>query len=204
MNSAVKILIGAAFLALATTGCYTKLYRPGMEQAGTGPYGQIYNRYDSSAIDTTLTEKEYQSYDTYPYYDNWSYWGRPRGRTLWGFDFYNYSPDYYWSYYGYYDYYGRPWWDSWYNRGYWGSYPYYGGSGGPAEPPSRQPGDRGRGGGSYGTPPPAQGGGTYVPAPADPAPQPQPQPPKQGTPPPKKQPSGSDSNQGSSGSGRGR
>ncbi|MBU0510022.1 hypothetical protein KKH27_14455 [bacterium] len=164
MNIAAKIVIPAVLLMLLTAGCYTKFYHPGMERDGTGPYSQIYNRYDSTAIDTTLTKPEYEGYDSYPYYDNWSYWGRPRGRTLWGFDFYNFSPDYYWSYYGYYDYYGTPWWYSRNDPWYWW-YPNPGGSGVPAEPPSKRPGLMGRpeGGGNYGAPPPAPpGGGTYA------------------------------------------
>ena len=147
--------------------------------AGRGPYDSLYNRYDSTAIDTTLTKPEIV--DTYPNtgtYDDygWSNWGRPRGRTLWGFDFYNYSPGYYWTYYGFYDYYSRPWWDRYYDPWwYWG----WNGSGTPAEPPSqRDYGRRGNAGsgGGYQAPPPSGGGGGYnTPPPSSP-------PPKQETP----------------------
>lgn len=148
----VSMLVAAVTLL---TGCYTQFYKPGMEQAGRGPYDAIYNRYDSTAIDTTLTKPEVV--DQYPdtQYDNWNYWGRPR--TRWGFDFYNYDPGYYNSYYGYYDYYSVPWWhNSWYNPGWW-----YGpwNPGTPGEPD--QPRDRGRrdyGAGIGGTLDPAPGG----------------------------------------------
>jgi hypothetical protein len=160
------ILFSAVLLSLLTAGCYTKFYRPDMEQAGRGPYDTLYDRYDSTAIDTTLTKPE--ATETYPE-DNygWSYWGRPRGYTRWGFDFNNFSPDYYWTYYGYYDYYSRPWWDRYYDPWwYWGG----GGSIAPSEPPSqRDYGRRGQPGGDNSvTPPPAPSGGeTYTtPAPA--------------------------------------
>lgn len=162
MNSMKTILLSAVLLSLLTAGCYTKFYRPDMERAGRGPYDTLYNRYDSTAIDTTLTEPEYTG-TTYPD-DNygWSYWGRPRGRTRWGFDFNNFSPDYYWTYYGYYDYYSRPWWDRYYDPWwYWG----WNGQGTPQEPPSQR--DYGRrsqpGGGSNVAPPPAPpSGGSYT------------------------------------------
>jgi hypothetical protein len=153
-----------ALFTLLSAGCYTKFYRPGMETAGNGPYDTLYNRNDSTAIDTTLTADTSTYYDTYP--DRWYYWGRPRGYTRWGFDFYNFSPDYYWSYYGYNDYYGTPWWYDWNTPWYWRNYP-WGGSGGVAEPPSRRPGGgRGRdniSGGSNAQPAPAQPGSpTYA------------------------------------------
>lgn len=177
MKFGLKVMLPAIVLTLLTAGCYTKFYRPGMEQ-GSGPFGQIYNRYDSSAIDTTLTKPEYQGYTTYypeyQIYDDWYDWGRPRHqRTRWGFDFYNFSPDYYWSYYGYYDYYGTPWWRSWYDPYYW-RYPYWGHSAEPVEPPSKRPGDRGRfdGGGSSYSAPSVSGssGGSYANPPAAPPP----------------------------------
>jgi hypothetical protein len=161
------ITLFVVLLALMTAGCYTKFYRPGMERAG-GPYSSLYTRYDSSAIDTTLmpdTTAQYdQGYPGYqPYYDNWSYWGRPRGMTRWGFDFNHFDPSYYNSYYGYYDYYGVPWWNNWYSPGY----PYWGGgSGQPGEPPSRR--DVGRrehgdtGGGNVAAPPPANNPPIYA------------------------------------------
>jgi hypothetical protein len=162
MKATRIIIIAMAAATLCCTGCYTKFYRPGMEQGGNGPYESLYNRYDSTAIDTTLRAEDWQAKDSYPdndnTYDRWSYWGSPRGRTRWGFDFYNFSPDYYWSYYGFNDYYGTPWW---YNP-YWD--PWYGGHGNgtpgiPGEPPSRRPGKAGdesggSGGGSYASPPP--------------------------------------------------
>ena len=170
MKYMTKTILLAAMLSLLTAGCYTKFYRPDMEQAGRGPYDSLYNRYDSTAIDTTLTKPEIT--DTYPNNDDygWSTWGRPRGYTRWGFDFNNFTPDYYWTYYGYYDYYSRPWWDR-YNDPWW----YWGwnGNGTPAEPPSqRDYGRRGhpQDGGGYQAPPPSSGsGGSYVnPAPANP------------------------------------
>jgi hypothetical protein len=128
-----------------------------MEQSGQGPYSTLYNRYDSTAIDTTLTKPEGTS--EYPPAEpdyGWYGWGRPRGYTRWGFDFDRFDPSYYWSYYGYYDYYSRPWWYS-YNDPYWGGwYPgYYGGNGVAGEPPSKRPvgrRDRTSGSGSYGSP----------------------------------------------------
>ena len=164
-----RMTLIVALLALFTAGCYTKLYRPGDAPMGqTGPYDRLYNRYDSTAIDTTLTQPEYE--DTYTEDYGWSYWGRHR-YPRWGFDFWNFSPDYYWSYYGYYDYYSVPWWqryyDPWY---YWGWTP----PSGTSEPPAqREYGRRGRpteGSGPYAAPPPG-GGGSYA--------QPQPQTPAQ-------------------------
>ncbi len=165
MDKMTKLTLIAMLLSLLTAGCYTKFYRPGMEQAGMGPYDTLYNRYDSTAIDTTLTRPEIT--DTYPDDDyGWYYWGRPRGYTRWGFDFYNYSPGYYWTYYGYYDYYSRPWWDRYYNPWwYWG----WNGDGTPAEPPSQRDYGRrgvpGNSGSGYVAPPPSSGGG-YVSPPA--------------------------------------
>jgi hypothetical protein len=166
------LIVPVILLPLLLAGCYTQFYKPGMEGNGNGPYGTLYNRYDSTAIDTNLTPPEpgSQSYPPEESY-GWQYWGRPRGYTRWGFDFNNFEPDYYWSYYGYYDYYGRPWWDTYYVPGYGGWGGYYG-NGVPAEPPSKREAGRSRdgGGGSGYAPPPAQGG--YVaPAPA-PAPAP--------------------------------
>jgi hypothetical protein len=194
MNTMTKILLPAALLVFLTAGCYTQLYRPeGAAMSQAGPYDQIYNRYDSTAIDTTLTQPE--TTDVYPE-DNygWSYWGRPR--TRWGFDFYNFSPDYYWGYYGYYDYYSVPWWSRYYDPWYhWGWVP----PSGPSEPPSRRDyGRRGNpgGGGSYSNPPPQQGGGSYA--------QPQPNPPAQRGDTQKEQPKKDDNNSNQRGGRRGR
>ncbi|MCC6475664.1 hypothetical protein IT157_01300 [bacterium] len=171
----VIIFISALALVLLSSGCYTKLYRVNMEQNGPFSTNELYQRYDSTAIDTTLTEPQYV--DTYPNdygWDNsgWNSWGRPRGYTRWGFDFNRFSPDYYWSYYGYYDYYGRPWWDNYHYRNPW----WYGGGGGssgPAEPPSTRPGRRMRDG--EGSPPLYNpGGGSSAPSYQPPATQPQP------------------------------
>lgn len=161
MKTILKIWIPVLALALLTAGCYTKFYRPGMERPDAA-YSQLYNRYDSTAIDTTLTREDWSAPDTYPespYYNNWSYWGWRRGYPRWGFDFYNFSPDYYWSYYGYNDYYGTPWW----HTPYWD--PWYRGPGwynqGPGEPPSqrergrREPGGIGGGPNAAPAPPPA-------------------------------------------------
>ena len=143
MKTRITIFAATLGLLIMSTGCYTKLYRPGMEDNGPFSMGSLYNRYDSTAIDTTLTKPEtvtvYPNNDPY-YYDNWSAWGRPRGYTRWGFDFDRFSPNYYNSYYGYYDYYGRPWWQDWnHNHGgrWWGGSP-----GAPGEPPSQRPGRR--------------------------------------------------------------
>jgi hypothetical protein len=168
----VTLFISALVVVLFSSGCYTKLYRANMEQNGPFTTDELYQRYDSTAIDTTLTEPEYV--DTYPDYGyGWNSWGRPRGYTRWGFDFNRFSPDYYWSYYGYYDYYGRPWWDNWRYR-----YPWWyhgGGGGGPAEPPSQRPGRRMRD--TEGSPPLYNpGGGSTAPSYAPPAPAPQPLP----------------------------
>ncbi|MBI5060102.1 hypothetical protein HZB60_10030 [candidate division KSB1 bacterium] len=171
MKPRLILLTAVGMFALLSSGCYTKFYRPGMEMTGRGPYDTLYDRYDSTAIDTTLTAPvitdEYppRSYD---HYDQWSYWGRPR--TRWGFDFYNYDPSYYQSYYGYYDYYGVPWWRNWYRDPWW----YYGGQpgvpGAPEQPRERGRREAGGGPGSIGTPPPPSSIAT--PAPANPPPQP--------------------------------
>lgn len=135
MRRITLVLLPAALLAFLATGCYTKLYRPGMEQMGQDQ--TLYERYDSTAIDTTLIAEELER-DTYtPYNDDWSYWGQRRP-TRWGFDFYNWTPGYYYGYYGYNDYYGSPWWynywDPWYGPG--------GQPGVPGEPPSKREGGR--------------------------------------------------------------
>jgi hypothetical protein len=141
-----------------------------MEMSARGPYDTLYNRYDSTAIDTTLTKPEIlDQYPTqYQSYDSWNTWGRPR--TRWGFDFYGYDPGYYNSYYGYYDYYSVPWWQHYgYDPGWWYG---RGRPGVPGEPD--QPRDRGRrdyGAGIGGTAPPAAPGGTItVPVTPPPAP----------------------------------
>ncbi len=173
MRTRLLLLTATLGLMILSTGCYTKLYRPGMEDNGPFSSNSLYNRYDSTAIDTTLTKPEtvdvYPSYDPY-YNDSWSYWGRPRGYTRWGFDFDRFSPNYYRSYYGYYDYYSRPWWHDWHHR-----YPHWGPGtpGAPGEPPSQRPGRRS----SEATAPPPVignggmgGGATYAqPAPPPPA-----------------------------------
>lgn len=175
MKTIVKIWVPVLALAVLTTGCYTKFYRSGMEQPGS-PYGQIYNRHDSTAIDTTLTREDWAGPDTYPessYYNNWSSWGWRRGYPRWGFDFNNFSPDYYWSYYGYNDYYSTPWWynsywDPWHRGPGW----YYGS---PGEPPSQR--ERGRrepggiGGSPSAPPPPPSVASPSSPAPPAPPPQ---------------------------------
>jgi len=168
MHTMTKTVILAALLAFLTAGCYTKLYRPeGAPMGARGPYDQIYSRYDSTAIDTTLTKPEVS--DVYPEDDyGWSYWGRSR-YPRWGFDFWNFSPSYYWTYYGYYDYYAVPWWsryyDPWYNGG-WAP------PAAPGEPPSqRNYGRRERPSGSGGSyAPPAGGGGNSQPQSAPPPP----------------------------------
>lgn len=141
------LFITSIFVMLVSSGCYTKFYRPGMEMDGPYSSSELYNRYDSSAIDTTLTKGDYFP-DYYP--DNsWYYSGgyMTYPRTRWGFDFYNFSPGYYQSYYGYYDYYGTPWWNRYdYNRNNWW---YRGGYGGgyntsPGEPPEQRDGRRQR------------------------------------------------------------
>lgn len=145
MKTRILILLATLGLVVLSTGCYTKLYRPGMEDNGPFSQSTLYNRYDSTAIDTTLEKPEYSGSYAYPqdnyYYDNWSYWGRPRGVTRWGFDFNRFSPNYYYGYYGYYDYYGRPWWQDW-NRHHGGHWWGPGGTGEPGEPPSQRPGRR--------------------------------------------------------------
>ncbi|MBU1919276.1 hypothetical protein KKG66_00400 [bacterium] len=150
------LLITGVFVMLVSSGCYTKFYRPGMEIEGPYSASELYNRYDSSAIDTTLTKGDYFP-DYYP--DNgWYNWGSYRyyPHTRWGFDFYNFSPGYYHTYYGYYDYYGTPWWNRYdYNRDHW----WYRGGGGyntsPGEPPETREGRRQRE--SY-----SGGGATYT------------------------------------------
>ncbi|MCB9367278.1 MAG: hypothetical protein H6506_02085 [Calditrichaeota bacterium] len=184
MKARILLLAAVLGLVILSTGCYTKLYRPGMEDMGPFSQSTLYNRYDSTAIDTTLTKPE--TVDVYPNnyndYYGWSSWGRPRGYTRWGFDFDRFSPNYYWSYYGYYDYYGRPWWQDWnrYNNPWW----YYGGgSGEPGEPPSQRPGRRSS---DTGVPPAVIGNGGYASPPVyvNPAPAPaQPDPNTQKSPP---------------------
>lgn len=164
MKARILLLTATLGLLILSTGCYTKLYRPGMEDQGPFSANTLYNRFDSTAIDTTLTKPE--TVDVYPgygYYDSygWSQWGRPRGYTRWGFDFDRFSPDYYRSYYGYYDYYGRPWWHDWnHNHNWWGG---GGGSGGVSEPPSQRPGRRSS---EVNAPPVVGGGGGYSAPPA--------------------------------------
>jgi hypothetical protein len=170
-------MVPAVALVLFSAGCYTQLYRPDMEGVRQRQEARIYNRYDSTAIDTTLRADTSVYQQDYRYLDSygWNTWGRPRGYTRWGFDFDRFDPSYYWSYYGYYDYYSRPWWDTWYDP-YWGWGNYGGGSsGGSGEPAGRRPGggrDRnggtGTGGGTY-VAPPAAGNPSYA-APASPPP----------------------------------
>ncbi len=143
MRRYIFFAIPAVVLWLFVTGCYTKLYRSGINGTqDTYSNDILYDRYDSSAIDTSLTKDDVfpdtypTGYDYYNYYDRWDTWGRYRPRTRWGFDFYSYSPPYYSGYYGWEDYYGYPWWYSW-DRGYW-----HGGGGTPGtpgEPPSKRP-----------------------------------------------------------------
>jgi hypothetical protein len=157
------LIIVALMMLLSTMGCYTKFYRPGMESQ-TSAYDKLYIANDSTAIDTMLTEDKSGGSTSYPNNDDrWYYWGRPRGYTNWGFDFYNFSPGYYWTYQGYYDYYGTPWWNNNYYDPWWNP---SGGNGVPSEPPSQR--EHGRreydGGGSYASPPAA--GGSYVAPPA--------------------------------------
>jgi len=178
------LFVTSVFVMLLSSGCYTKFYRPGMEMDGPFSSNELYNRYDSSAIDTTLTREDYIQ-DYYPESGGWYDWGSYRNypRTRWGFDFYNFSPGYYHSYYGYYDYYGSPWWsrngygnNNWWYRG--------GGHGGyntsPGEPPSQRDGRRPRdsyNGGAPSTTTPGGytgGGGTVT---TTPAPQTKPAPP---------------------------
>ncbi|HEY3296978.1 MAG TPA: hypothetical protein VGL38_16210 [bacterium] len=172
MKRLFSLLIPAVLFIFLITGCYTQLYKPDMESARAHPQASLYNRYDSTAIDTSLRRDSTVYYEQYPDY-GWSYWGRPRHEPIWGWNYDNYMPDYYWGYYGYDNYYGRPWWDN-YN----GYYPYYpgGSTGTPAQPPDKRSGGRrshDTGGGSYATPPASS------------------PPPAYGTPPPSNPPAGS-------------
>jgi hypothetical protein len=150
------LLLPALAVWLLMTGCYTQFYRASVNGPPEAISAEtLYDRYDSSAVDTTLTKGEsypggYSS--GYDYYDRWDLWGRPRFQTRWGFDFYNYSPPYYWGYYGWEDYYGNPWWYS----GYYDSWYPYGTTtpGTPAEPPSKRPFGR-RDGENSSSPPPS-------------------------------------------------
>ena len=171
MKHVTPLLIPAILILFLVSGCYTQFYRPGMEQANRPQQATLYNRYDSTAIDTTLRADT--TYDEYPY-DSWYDWGRPvpypNGGPIWGWDYY--TPPYYWDYSGYNNYYGVPWW---YNYPYYNGYNggrYYGGI---AEPPSQRNGGRSHdnsGSGSYVAPPPASGAPTYAaPAPSSPPPQ---------------------------------
>jgi hypothetical protein len=177
MRFTIGFIGAAAVLVLFSAGCYTQLYRPEMETARQRQQAMLYNRYDSTAIDTTL-RRDTTAYDPQPYTDynyGWNAWGgyRPH-RTRWGFDFDRFDPSYYWSYYGYYDYYARPWWDDWYDPYWgWGHYPGSGGSS-PGEPPSRRPvgrrdRDSGGGGATYSAPPPASNPAYSAPATPPPA-----------------------------------
>jgi hypothetical protein len=165
----IRLLIPAALFVFLFAGCYTQLYKPDMERTASPQQASLYNRYDSTAIDTSLRRDTTQYYPGYPEDYGWSYWGRPRLGPIWGFD--NYMPDYYWGYYGYNNYYGTPWWYNWYQP----NYPYYpGGNGGLAEPPSKRPSGRSHdtGGGSYAPPPPSSSGGATAPVYAPPPSQP--------------------------------
>jgi hypothetical protein len=182
MKTLKPTFIFVALLALLTAGCYTQFYRPGMERVAQGPYDQLYNRNDSTAIDTTL-QQDTTAYEPSPYpyyggyasptYDSWYYWGRPR--TRWGFDFNGFDPAYYWSYYGYYDYYGVPWWNGYYDPWYGWQYPGWNG-GGSGIPPTKRPGGRrdhssSGGSGTYAEPQPAPSSPTYSnPTPSNPPP----------------------------------
>jgi hypothetical protein len=152
------VMIPGVLLMLLVSGCYTQFYKPGMEQ-GYAMRGDtaLYNRYDSTAIDTSLTRPE-ENYN--PGY-GWQDWGR-QYRPSWDWDFYGYTPDYYWGYYGYNNYYGTPWWYNYYNPWY-PSYPP--GSGQPAEPPSQRQGGRRQHSTSTGnvTPAPPPAAPTYTP-----------------------------------------
>lgn len=155
MKNARLLLIPTALFIFLIAGCYTQMYRPDMEPANRRQQATLYNRYDSTAIDTTLAPDTTDYYETYPDY-GWNDWGRPRQGPIWGWDYNSYMPDYYWGYYGYDSYYGVPWWHNWYDP----YYPYNpGGGGGPAEPPSKRGGRRSHdtSGGSYATPPASSG-----------------------------------------------
>ena len=149
------LLIPAALFLFVFSGCYTQLYRPDMESSHRQQQATLYDRYDSTAIDTTLrrdtTDYYYGSYPD----PGWYGWGRPRQEPIWGWDNSYSMPGYYGDYYGYDNYYGTPWW-----YGYGPGYPnYHGnyGNGVPAEPPSKRSGGRRShdGGGSYANPPAA-------------------------------------------------
>ena len=147
--------IGAIAAWLFVVGCFTQLYRPTVNGTPEAMSSEtLYDRYDSSAIDTTLKKEEsYPSAGT-DYYDRWDSWGRSRPMTRWGYDFYNYSPPYYSGYYGWEDYYGNPWWYSGYYD-YWNGYPV--GTGAPSEPASKRPfGRRDNTGGGGGSSPSVQ------------------------------------------------
>jgi hypothetical protein len=171
MKHIALLLIPAILILLLVSGCYTQLYRPGMEQANRQQQATLYNRYDSTAIDTTL-RADTTGYQEYPN-DSWYDWGRPVPYSpgpIWGWDYY--SPPYYWDYFGYNNYYGTPWWYNYpYSPGYHGGH--YGGS--IAEPPSKRGGGRSHdnsGGGSYVAPPPPSNPPTYAtPPPSSPPPQ---------------------------------
>jgi hypothetical protein len=144
-------VIGAIAAWLFVVGCFTQLYRPTVNGTPEAMSSEtLYDRYDSSAIDTTLTKTESYPDASTDYYDRWDYWGRSRPMTRWGYDFYNYSPPYYSGYYGWEDYYGNPWWYSSGYYDYWYGYPV--GTGAPSEPASKRPfgrsPDTGGGGGS--------------------------------------------------------
>jgi hypothetical protein len=149
-------VIGAVAVWLFVIGCYTQLYRPTVNGTPEAISSEtLYDRYDSSAIDTTLKKTESYPSASSDYYDRWDYWGRSRPMTRWGFDFNNYYPPYYWGYYGWEDYYGNPWWYSGYYD-YWWGYPT--GSGAPSEPASKRPygRDPNTGGNSGGSAPAVQ------------------------------------------------
>ena len=182
-KTVTALFVTSVFVMLLSSGCYTKFYQPGMEMEGPFSSNELYSRYDSSAIDTTLTREDYIQ-DYYPGNNGWYDWGSYRNypHTRWGFDFYNFSPGYYHTYYGYYDYYGTPWWNRYgYNRGNnWWYRGYGGGHGGtPGEPPEQREGRRTRdtytGGGSTYTQPGGSSGGN--PVTTRPAPQAKPAPP---------------------------
>jgi hypothetical protein len=188
MKTLTTLFVTSLFVILLSSGCYTKFYNPNMEINGPYSANELYSRYDSSAIDTTLTREDWapEYYPDNGWNNSGGYYSYPR--TRWGFDFYNFSPGYYNSYYGYYDYYGSPWWynDRYDNNSWWyrhgGGY-YGGGTGAPGEPPSQRDGRRerdtysGDGSGSTYQPGGSSGGGAvYTPAPPAPAVKPAPAP----------------------------